>query len=344
MNGLQRCLSAFRGEMPDCVPVAPENYQFCIRHSGYRMKDVARDGNLLADCLMRTVEDFDYDGVTIDLDNAASAEVLGCPVAFRDDEAAVVSRPALEALAYAGRLPRVPVGAVPGRWGVYADCAARLRTRIGDEKLIIAYCDQGPFSLAAIVRGMDRFLMEVAEGGRETEIHRLLEITTEVTTAFARLLAGAGAHVVVFGDAIASCDVVSPGVYREFALPYEKRVVAALEAAGVRSGVHVCGNVTPILGDLCATGAAMVEIDYKCDLPTVARVIAGRAVVRGTLDPAAVMRFGTPQLVRARTEEAIDILGSDGRLIVSTGCDMSPDTPPENLRAMVAAAHGRRFA
>jgi MtaA/CmuA family methyltransferase len=307
------------------------------------MKDVVRNGNLLADCLARTCEDYGYDGVTVDLDNAVSAEVLGCGVTFRDDEPAVVGRPSLEKLADFGRLPRVRDGDVPGRWGVYLDCVTRLRGLLGNDKLIVAYCDQGPFSLAAITRGLGDFLLDLGGGGQEAEIGGLLEVTTTVASAFARLLAGAGAHVVVFGDAVASCDVVSPATYRTWALPCERRVVGSVEAAGALSGVHVCGNVTPIVADLCATGAAMIEIDYKCDLREVARVIGGRAVVRGTIDPATVMRFGEPAFVRERTEEAIAILGGDGHLLVSTGCDMSPDTPPENLQEMVRTAHGHRY-
>ena len=119
MNGLDRCLKVLAGEMPDCVPVAPENYQFCIRHSGYQMKDVVRNGKLLADYLMRTCEEFDYDGITVDLDNAASAEVLGCGVTFRDDEPAVVSTPTIGNLSEVDSLRQVQYGPDSGRWNVY---------------------------------------------------------------------------------------------------------------------------------------------------------------------------------------------------------------------------------
>ena len=287
------------------------------------MRDVVRNGKLLADCLLRACEDFDYDGITVDLDTATSAEVLGCKVTFRDDEPAVVERAAIDSLADVETLRGVSIGPSSGRWDVYTECIARLNEQIGRDRLIITYCDQGPFSLAAIARGIEAFLIDLTDDTRETALRSLLEITTEVTTYFAHLLSDHGAHAVVLGDSLASCDVVSPEIYLRYALPYERRVVNSINLAGGISGVHICGNVTPILGSLCGIGLSLVEIDYKCNLPIVRCATADKVVVRGTLDPAAVLRFGTPAMVRAKTEEVIAVLGSRGRLIISSGCDMT---------------------
>jgi MtaA/CmuA family methyltransferase len=342
MNGLERCLAVLNGGLPDCVPVVPENYLFAIRHCGYRMKDVVYRGELLAECLLRTREAYGYDGVTVDLDNAVSAESLGCKVEFRDDEPAVVKTPVIMSLDDVEHLA-LPKEKIPGRWKTYADCVSALSKRIGHETLITAFCDQGPFSLAGLVRGMEDFLIDLANPEARDRVHRLLETCRQVTERFGLLLIEAGAHVVVFGDALASPDVVSPAIYREFAFPYEKQVVAHLKGKGRFIGIHICGNVTSIFQDLVATGADLLDIDYKTDLHHVRNVCRKRPVIRGTLDPAGVLRFGSPRVVEEKCRQVIDLLGQTGNLILSGGCDIGPDTPPENLRTMVRVAHAHLY-
>ena len=342
MTELERCLAVLNGQLPDCVPVVPENYLFSIRHCGYRMKDVVRNGRLLADCLIKTCDDFGYDGVTVDLDNAVSAEILGCPVKFREDEPAIVEQPIVTDLADLDRL-QLPQEKMPGRSNVYVECVSRLAGQIGRQKLITSYCDQGPFSLAALVRGIENFMFDLVDPEVKPQLHRLLGICAQITEMFGKLLIEAGAHVVVFGDALASPDVVSPAIYREFALPYERKVVSKMKGKGSYIGIHICGNVTAILPDLVTTGADLLDIDYKTDLYRVAELCRGKVVVRGPLDPSSVLYFGTPEVVKAKAKEAIEILGKRGGLLLGSGCDMSPDTPEENLQTMIRVAHDFRY-
>lgn len=341
MTALERCLAVLNGELPDCVPVVQQNYLFSIRYGGHRMADVIRNGHLLADCLIKTCEDFGYDGLTVDLDTAASAEILGCRIQFREDEPAIVAKPIMTALADVDCL-KLPRDKMPGRSKTYVDCVARLVEKIGDQKLVCAFCDQGPFSLAALVRGVEDFLLDLTDPESKLLIHRLLEICSQVTEMFGKLLIEAGAHVVLFGDSLASPDVVSPAIYREFILPYEQKVVSRLKGKGSFIGLHICGNVTAILTDMAKTGADLLDIDYKTDLHRVAETCKG-ITIRGPLDPSGVLCLGTPDLVKAKSKEAIDILGKKGRLLLSSGCDMSPNTPAENVQAVTSAAHDFRY-
>lgn len=348
MNGFERCMAVLKGQTPDCVPVVPENYLFSVRHCGYQVKDIAHNGQLLADCIIKACEDFGYDGVAVDLDNAASAEFLGCGVMFRDNDPAVVDRPVLESLDQVESLTERLEAEDVGRWNVYADCVARLVEKIGKEKLITAYCDQGPFAMAAIVRGMEKFMFDLCDPDLEPAVMRLIEICSKVTERFARLLIDRGAHVVAFGDAVASPDVISPTMYRQFALPFEKQVLANLQGGECLLGVHICGNTTPIIDDLLANGADLYDIDYKTDLQTLAVACKKRSAdklvtIRGPLDPSSVLCYGDEETVRAKSREAIEILGVEGGLILSGGCDITAETPPANIRAMVEVAHAHKY-
>ena len=101
---------------------------------------------------------------------------------------------------------------------------------------------------------------------------------------------------------------------------------------------HICGDATAIVEDMVETGAAVLELDYKVDMAAVKAATQGRATVLGPIDPSAVMALGTPDDVRAAAREAIEVLGAGGGLILGPGCALPPETPPENIHALMEAA------
>jgi len=337
MNGLERCRAAIQRRVTDWVPVVPENYMFAIHHCGHRMNEVVRDGKLLAQCLIDCLDEFDYDGVCVDLDNACSAEALGCPVEFRDDDPAVAIGPAISSLEEIDRL-KAPDPARDGRMHVYVECVQYLSERIGREKYITAFADQGPFSLAALVRGTDTFMLDLVDPAQAERLGELIELCRKAGEVFALALIAAGAHEVSFGDSIASPDMISPALYERFAFPAERRLLSGLKGRGAEIGLHICGDTTRILPLLAEVGADLLDIDSKTDLRQARAALRGKAAIRGPIDPVSVLRYGDEQLVAEKCREAIDIWGRDGGLILSGGCDIMPGTPPANLKAMVETA------
>jgi uroporphyrinogen decarboxylase len=334
MTGKERCLAAVEFRKTDRVPVIPENYGFAVDYCGYNYKDVNYDGDLLAECLIKTMEDFDYDGVTVALDNAVSAGALGAQISFRDDEPAVATGPAIQNLSEVDSL-RVSNPLKDGRMNVHIDCVKRLSREIGDKKFIYAYADQGPFALAAMIRGMETFMMDIGLEEDDAGVHKLIDFASKCTEAFMKSLVDAGADVVGIGEAIASPDMLSPEHYEQFAFGPDTRVIQAVNDYGGKTGLHICGNVTDILPLLVQTGVDLLDIDYKTDLVKCHEICAGKTAVRGPIDPSEIMMQGTPEIVREKCLEAIKILGPKGGFILDAGCDIMKVVPHENMRAMV---------
>ena len=339
MTGKERCLSAIEFRETDRVPVNPENYSFSMAYCGYDFKDVNNDGDLLAECLIKTMEDFDYDGVTVDLDNAVAAEAVGCEVSFRDDEPAVSRVGAIKSYSEVDSL-KVSNPLKDGRLHVYVDCVKRLAKEIGDDKFIYAFADQGPFALAAMIRGMELFMVDIGLEEDDRGVHKLIEFASKCTEAFMKALVDAGADVVGFGEAIASPDMLSPPHYEKFAFEPDTRVIQAVREYGGKTGIHICGNVTDILPFLVETEVDLLDIDYKTDLEKCHEICGGKVAVRGPVDPSDVMMQGTPELVREKCREAIDILGPKSGFLLSAGCDIMKVVPHENMRAMVESVLG----
>ena len=115
---------------------------------------------------------------------------------------------------------------------------------------------------------------------------------------------------------------------------------------GVRLAYHICGNATPIVGDMVSTGATIIEIDQKADMRVCKEAARGRAALLGPIDPSGVMANGTPESVTERCLEALEVLAPEGGFILGPGCALPATAPDENMDALIESAktHGRYLA
>ena len=104
--------------------------------------------------------------------------------------------------------------------------------------------------------------------------------------------------------------------------------------------LHICGNTTRIIEEMLETGADALELDYKTDVRAARDAMRGRAVFIGNVDPSSVLAWGTPALVEARTRELLEVFAGTPGFILNAGCAIPAETPPANLRALIAAARG----
>ena len=68
--------------------------------------------------------------------------------------------------------------------------------------------------------------------------------------------------------------------------------------------------------------------------------VRGHYAIFGNLNTVEVMLNATSQEVRRIAGERCKIAGLGGGFILAPGCDLPPDTPLENVQAMVSAAYG----
>ncbi len=337
MNGYERITCALRGERPDRVPVMLHNFMMAVREAGCTMRQYRESAEAIAHSYAVAVEKYGYDGILVEIDTSVLAGALGVPVDFPEDMPARCVGRRLERLEDVAGLPPVDVGRY---WQVqvWLEAVRLLERQFGDEFFLRGNCDQLPFSLASAMRSMEGWILDISEPEKRTFVEQLLDYCTEATSQFIRLMAGTGAHMVSNGDSPAGPDMVSPRMYREFALPYERKVVECAHACGLPYLLHICGKTDKILEDMLSTGADGLELDYKTSSQLAHDVMKDRAVFVGNIDPSGVLALGTPQLVEEKTRAVLRVFADTPRFILNAGCAIPAVTPPENLRAMIRAA------
>lgn len=141
-----------------------------------------------------------------------------------------------------------------------------------------------------------------------------------------------------------SGTLIGPEHLRSLTLPWHKRFANLTHQRGLPYFLHSCGNLSSIMDSLIDE----VGIDGKHSfedaiLPVEAFQLRygglepGRIAVLGGLD-LNVLALGTPDEVRRRTCELIDICGARGRYAVGSGNSIPSYIPLENYLAMVDAA------
>jgi len=338
MTSLERCLTVLSGGTPDRVPVIPQNFMFSLETAGIRMHEVVRNAARMAEAQAVSQERYGYDGCIIDFDDATLAEACGAKVIFRDDDPAVVdeSEPRLKNLRDVATL-KIPCPENDARLPVWLEATHALVERTGHQLFVMGRADQGPFTLACLLRGAQQFFLDLMSGEDDDAITDLIDYCRRACAVFAKAQKGAGAHVTSIGDSYASPNLVSPRMYRQYALQPEIELVREVQESGIPMSIHICGNTTGILPDMAKTGARILEVDWKVDMGEARRIVPPETILMGNVNPSDPMVLGTPEQVTAAARSVIEATGGRG-LILSSGCALGRDTRPENMRALVAAA------
>ncbi len=338
MNGLDRVRAALTGRPVARRPVLP------ILHSGLPpLFDVPlgrfyTDAETMADIIVRGYRTFGYDGVQLSLGVTGEAEALGADVVQPEDGAPVLQAPLLpdfpgpesrERL----RMLRTRDPTTGGRMPLYDEAVRRTVGRIGEEAFVLAML-RGPLLAASQLCGVEDLLIAMIRAPEAVDA--LLAFTTEVAQRLGTWLRASGAHGLILGEATCSPNFISPTLYRDLVFPYHRALVAELREVGWTTlGLHVCGDIRPIIEDLIATGVDFLDVDYQVDARDAIELAQGRVALRGNLDPSSVLRFGTPEQVRQATRALLAKIAGASYWIIGSGCDIPPGTPDVNIRAWI---------
>jgi len=332
MNAFERFQRRLRGETVDRPPNFDIVMAFAVHFIGQPLSRYYRDHRVLVDANLAVIEAFGLDIAQTISDPYREAADWGLEVEYPDDGLLLRKNPLIRTYEDLSRLKR-PSPCTGPRMCDRLEAIRRLRERVGGQVPVMGWVE-GALAEANVLRGDTALMTDLYD--TPEWVSELLERCVELEIAFARAQVEAGADIVGLGDAIAS--QISAPMYRRFALPYEKRIFAAVHDAGAVARLHICGNTTHLLGDMAGTGADIIDLDWMVDLRRAAEVFGedGPAVC-GNFDPVAIMLRGTPGQVR----EAVMRSVRDGgpRCFNMPGCEVPDGTPQENMLAQSRALH-----
>jgi len=188
----------------------------------------------------------------------------------------------------------------------------------------------------ADLRGRERSMMDFYD--RPDFVKAVIEMQTDAVIQRADKLLTAGIDAFMIGDPSASGSLISPRHFEQFCLPAYQRFCRHFRDR-ILIYIHVCGNSNPILEMLADSGAHVVEPLDPLGGVSVAdarRRIGDKVAIMGGVNTVA-LAMGTAEEVRTEAIQKCREGGPQG-YILAAGDMVPPNTPLENLQAMVDVA------
>lgn len=323
MNSFERMQRRLKGRPVDRPPNFDIFMTFAAHHIDQPLSKYYLDHRVLVDANLAMVGDFQVDILQAISDPYREATGFGLEVDFPHDGLPVPRKPLIENPSDLRKL-KLPDPYSSPRMLDRLEAVRLFREKAGGEIPIMGWVE-GALAEAADLRGVAQLMGDLVD--RPEWVLELLEVCAETSVRFAVAQIEAGADIIGLGDAVAS--LISPAMYRKFALPFEQRVFNETAQRGRIGRLHICGNTSKIVAEMAASGAQIVDLDWMVDMEKTAREFGDQISFCGNFDPVAVMLQGSPEDVYRAAQDCLRAGGN--RSFSAAGCEVPDRTPGENI-------------
>lgn len=302
----------------------------CTQLMGITVRELVSDSDAQAKGMAAVARRCPTAAAVSMMDLSVEAECFGAQIRFTDDEVPTVVGAVVHDPDEAEALQVPAVGT--GRTGIYVEAIGKTKQLITDRPVLAGVI--GPFSLAGRLMDMTEIMINCYE---EPEmVHATLDKAAQFITDYINEYKKVGADGVVMAEPAAG--LLSPGICEEFSTPYVKRIIEAVQTDDFIVVYHNCGNsVTQMPDQIVATGAAAYHFGNAIDLAEMLDKMPDDQLVMGNVDPVGAFFNGTPASVREDTLKVMKACSGHKNFLISSGCDIPPKSPWENIDAFFAA-------
>lgn len=201
----------------------------------------------------------------------------------------------------------------------------------------------GPVSMLDEMFGMEDHMIYCMTN--PDEILEVSEKVMEYEIEKAKLFLDAGADAIFLADDIAfnTGTLLPPALMERLVFPFYRQAVQQIKAyRDVPVFAHSDGDLNAVLGQYVEAGfdgLQSLQPSANMDLRQIKRQYGDKLCLWGNLDLNYLMSFAPPEEVQSAVREALAAAWHDGGFILSTCNTMIDSIPPENVLAMMEAAH-----
>ncbi len=299
----------------------------CISLMNINVRQLTHDAALQAEGMRRVAAEVDSAASVSMMDLSVEAEAFGSSIHVEDYEVPTVVGAIVTDEDEAAALQVPPVGA--GRTGLYVEAIREVCKTVTDRPVFAGVI--GPFSLAGRLMDVSEALVNCY--AEPDMVHMTMEKTTAFLIEYARAYKAAGANGIVMAEPLTG--LLSPDLAAEFSEPYVRKIVEAVQDEEFIVIYHNCGgNTVRMIDSILRTGAAAYHFGNAIAMAEMMEKIPENIIAMGNIDPAGVFLNGTPETVRAETLSLMEALCPKyPNFVISSGCDIPPTTPWENIHA-----------
>ncbi|HTY46349.1 MAG TPA: uroporphyrinogen decarboxylase family protein [Methanomassiliicoccales archaeon] len=351
MTSMQRFEAALKHETPDYVPVSYFSgiYMLHWMKDQLTWKDTVeygRNGIRMANTTIKFLDDVGGDTAYILSDVGEIVQGWGVRMKIADEPDIHMALGKF-AVNEPGDWEKLDVldPLIDGRMPTYLDACEVLRDKYHD-KVPIGVDVPSALTTCTHVAPMETVLIHMLT--EPDALKKGLKTVTKTVGDFLNACANEGAYYAAYLTTRASKEITTLEQYQEFGVPTDKEIFK--NTPGLMHICHVCG-VEPmfeIISDYARTTKNVKGISWwdrgaKPNLTEAKQKWGKDLCLMAGIDHTNTLTTGTIQDIEKEVEESCKIAMPGSGFIFAPGCDISPKTPKENMRAMVKAArkHGK---
>jgi uroporphyrinogen decarboxylase len=296
--------------------------------SKHSLLEICKRPDLAAQVTLQPVEILDVDAAIIFADLLLPVEPMGLKLKYMTGEGPVIDNPVrtsqdidslsisdTDDLGYVGEAIQTVVRQLAGRVPVIGFVGA-------------------PFTMASymIEGGPSRNFLRTKQMmyRDETLWRRLMGKLVDVLGPYAVMQVASGARAIqVFDSWVGALGAED---YVRYVAPYSRALIERIRSAGVPV-IHFGTGAGGFYKELHAAGGDVLGVDWRVNIDMIWMDISFRSAVQGNLDPA-VLFAPLPEL-KARVHELLKRTGTRPGHIFNLGHGILPETPVENVKAVV---------
>lgn len=297
---------------------------------GVTVKELIADSTLQAKGMKLIAERTNSAAAVSLMDLSVEAECFGANVIFSETEVPTVTGRMVNGEDDAESLQIPKVGTA--RSGLYIESVRKAVSLITDRPVFAGMI--GPFSLAARLLDVTEIMLDCYDD--PDTVHIVLKKVTEFLINYAKAYKDAGANGIILAEPVSG--LLSPTLEKEFSSPYVKNIVDAVQDDSFILIYHNCGDNTPMMTEsILTTGSAAYHFGNSVNMKNMLEKFPQNIPIMGNIDPASVLRNGTPEKVREETFRIMEECSEYENFVISSGCDIPPLTPWANIDAFFSA-------
>lgn len=306
------------------------------KHTGFSAPEIMRDGQKIAEAQIYVARRFQIPFVITIIDLNVVGEAFGASLTYMPDVIPVHDKPGIEGLdgidTLEARDPRRD-----GRMPQIIKTAKIFSERFSAEgELSFGGCE-GPITAAGSAWGVENLMRNMIKN--PDLVHKVLSACTDTIIDFCNAQIDAGVLGIGLAEPTASSTCISPEFFQQFAIPYLKKICRKVNSPAFL--VHVCGEAQKLVKPISKISNVLIFSVDQVDLRMAKEEIGKKFLcVLGNVSTG-LMRRGTPAEVELATKSCLAAGAPGGQFILSTGCDIAPGTPPENIETLLRV--GREF-
>jgi uroporphyrinogen decarboxylase len=291
--------------------------------------EICKRPDLAAEVTLQPIEILDVDAAIIFADLLLPIEPMGLKLEFVSGEGPWIEN----AISEPEDIDDLSTGRTDDL-GYVCEAIRKVAAALGGRIPVIGFVG-APFTLASymIEGGPSKTFLKTKKlmFGNETMWRRLMGKLVDVLGDFARMQIGAGARALQVFDSWAGA--LSPEDYVHYVQPYSRALIERVRSTGVPV-IHFGTGTGGFFREMHAAGGDVLGVDWRINIDNAWLEIGHRSAIQGNLDPVAL--FAPLPELRAKVTQLLQRTGTRPGHIVNLGHGILPETPVENVKAVVS--------